>query len=558
MYNLFKRGGGVIARITRAHVVASFITVILLLAILQPTAELPVFDTYSGPLQFSGEQAYKELERFVLEYPYRYAGSSASFASADNIADRFRQQGLDVELQDFETYSALQLDVQTDRRGNPLNPGKTVEDIFRPLTGRNVVGVLPGKRRETIVIGAHRDIISTIEGAEDNGSGTVVMLQLAGILSQSQREYTYAFVSFDAEEIALMGSERFASYYKHGEVVLAVSLDMMGWKDADHVGFYPFAAAGNRTELWVYALAQQLTGAEWSSSQTIWQDLWNMSTDMIPTDTHPFARRGIPVLGVVAVSSEYQGSYYDSRPIHTPLDNMSIVSADTLHMTGLFIERFILTVESGHINGGSSSLYVPVRNGIIPVWFVGTAYLLLFTGLVGILGFDLFKNLPIGAHDLRTELPIIAAIILVAAATVGLWFNLFSPVLSSQSIFIVGAMGLVIPAIGLLAIAKYRRRSQPAQAQTRFVLAIGLLALLLIGLVTVGFARTAVLIALPIIMGSFWPLVWLIAFFPVFFSLLSPYMLSFFTWQTGLFFTWAVLLWVFSGVYTLSSSRTKG
>ena len=469
-------------KLKRSHIVTAFLGLILLLGLFNPVVPYPTYDAYKGTQNFSGEIAYQELGRFVDLYPSRYAGSDACLAAADYVAERMRDMGLTVELQDFITHSAFQAGIQNEQRGSPFNPGSNVKSIFQPLTGRNVVGFLPGKSSKTIVIGAHRDIISTIQGAEDNGSGTVVMLQLAEILAKLEREYSYVFVSYDAEEIAIMGSERFIAKYADLDVLLALSLDMLGWEEADRVGFYPFAAAGHRTELWVYSLAMQLAELKPHHSPGIWKEMLNTSLQMIPTDTHPFARRGIPVLGIVAVNSEFPG-YTDSRPIHTPADTMSIISAETLFMTGQFAEQFLLTLESGAVNRGYTSLYVPRADGLIPPWYVGMSYGLLLFGLISILSFDIYSHYtPLTRTDFLRELPWLTGILGLACGTTLFWFNLFSPLLASLHLTVVLIIGFGLPGLGLLALAYWRKKACIVNRNSRMIYSIGLLILLMVGL----------------------------------------------------------------------------
>ncbi|MDP3486937.1 MAG: M28 family peptidase, partial [Bacillota bacterium] len=468
-------------KLTRPHIIASVLGLILLVGLISPVVPHPTFEAYTGIQSFSGEVAYQELERFVDLYPYRYAGSDACLAAADYVATRMRDIGLTVEFQDFDTYSALQVDVQNEQRGSPFNPGRNVKSIFRPLTGRNVIGFLPGRSSETIIIGAHRDVISTIQGAEDNGTGTVAMLQIAEILAAIEREYSSVFVSYDAEEIAIMGSERFIAKYADLDIILALSLDMLGWKEADRVGFYPFVAAGRRTDLWVYSLAMQLADLKPHYSPSIWQDMLKTSWQMIPTDTHPFARRGIPVLGIVAVNDKFPG-YTDNRPIHTPNDTMSIVSADTILMTGQFVEQFLLTLESGAIDRGFTSLYVPRADGIIPPWYVGMSYALLIFGLVFILAFDIYSHyVPLTRADFIRELPWLARIAGLACGTTLFWFNLFSSLLSSLHLAVVLFIGFGLPGLGLLTFAYWRNKAGISTANSSMVYSLGLLVLLLVG-----------------------------------------------------------------------------
>jgi hypothetical protein len=84
----------------------------------------------------------------------------------------------------------------------------------------NVVASLPGKdpvlTQETVMIGAHRDHFGQtagllFPGADDNASGTAVMLEVARVVSQTwaSLKRTIIFVSFSGEEAGLIGSREY-------------------------------------------------------------------------------------------------------------------------------------------------------------------------------------------------------------------------------------------------------------------------------------------------------------------------------------------------------------
>jgi Zn-dependent M28 family amino/carboxypeptidase len=81
----------------------------------------------------------------------------------------------------------------------------------------NVIALLPGTdpqlMQETIVIGAHRDHFGRqagllFPGADDNASGTAVMLEVARVLAKAgtHPRRTILFISFSGEEQGLAGS----------------------------------------------------------------------------------------------------------------------------------------------------------------------------------------------------------------------------------------------------------------------------------------------------------------------------------------------------------------
>src|SRR5579872_1391692 len=91
----------------------------------------------------------------------------------------------------------------------------------------SVVAVLPGsvEPEKRIIVGAHYDSINLrakgdkaaeapAPGADDNASGTAVVLELARVLSQYRFRKTIVFIAFGGEEIGLVGSSRYASRAK--------------------------------------------------------------------------------------------------------------------------------------------------------------------------------------------------------------------------------------------------------------------------------------------------------------------------------------------------------
>ncbi|MDI3466880.1 MAG: PDZ domain (also known as DHR or GLGF) [Nitrospira sp.] len=82
----------------------------------------------------------------------------------------------------------------------------------------NVVGMIPGTGTESVIIGAHRDHFGhpggmLFPGADDNASGTAVILQIARTLTKIglSPTRTILFVSFSGEERDLLGSRLYTS-----------------------------------------------------------------------------------------------------------------------------------------------------------------------------------------------------------------------------------------------------------------------------------------------------------------------------------------------------------
>lgn len=130
--------------------------------------------------------------------------------------------------------------------GSNREGGKSFLQRFEKYSGRyaNVVGFIPGSdpelRDEYIVLGAHYDHIGyrvrggdtvVYHGADDNASGTAVLIEAARQLKQreGQLKRTVLIAAFDAEEIGLYGSAAMADNMEIDRVKFMASIDMVGW-----------------------------------------------------------------------------------------------------------------------------------------------------------------------------------------------------------------------------------------------------------------------------------------------------------------------------------------
>ena len=168
----------------------------------------------------------------------------------------------------------------------------------------NVVAILPGKeppgQKEYIVIGAHYDHLGLghygvrdqsaagmiHHGADDNASGTAVLLQLARRLSQIEPKpsRSIAFVAFSAEELGLHGSRHFVSRWPHiGAIKSMINLDMVGRLREDRVTIF-----GTRSSSPFDTIVG--TGAMQLGLQT------NLPDGVGPSDHQSFYNKQIPVL----------------------------------------------------------------------------------------------------------------------------------------------------------------------------------------------------------------------------------------------------------------------
>lgn len=125
-----------------------------------------------------------------------------------------------------------------------MKNGATVKKFDHSWGQPSIIAQIPGQSNKTVVIGAHQDSINLFlpsllaaPGADDDGSGTVTILEALRVLLQSKdvvkgkAPNTIEFQWYSAEEGGLLGSQAiFKSYSETGRDVKAmIQQDMTGY-----------------------------------------------------------------------------------------------------------------------------------------------------------------------------------------------------------------------------------------------------------------------------------------------------------------------------------------
>lgn len=125
----------------------------------------------------------------------------------------------------------------------PFVPGYVQSfSILQSGDGVNILGVIPGKKKETIVISAHYDHLGIrnniiYNGADDNASGTAALLAMIRYFKKNAPQHRLIFAFFDAEEMGLKGSAHFVNTLElqKEKIVLNVNLDMVSRSDKNEL-----------------------------------------------------------------------------------------------------------------------------------------------------------------------------------------------------------------------------------------------------------------------------------------------------------------------------------
>ncbi|MHB1313721.1 MAG: M28 family peptidase [Gemmatimonadaceae bacterium] len=132
----------------------------------------------------------------------------------------------------------------------------------RELRTQNVAAIAPGTgplASEYVIVGAHFDHLGTDSvgaldpeqghvirnGADDNGSGTVTVMELARRFARNPARRSVLFVNFTGEELGLLGSEWFANHLPvdKSRVQAMVNFDMVGRLRNDKLIIYGVSTA---------------------------------------------------------------------------------------------------------------------------------------------------------------------------------------------------------------------------------------------------------------------------------------------------------------------------
>jgi len=122
----------------------------------------------------------------------------------------------------------------------------------------NIGGFIDNKAKFTVVFGAHYDHLgytttsfgkkNVNNGADDNASGTAVMIELARHFGDTAKEkYNLVFMAFSAEEKGLYGSEYFveSNAIDLSKVAFMINCDMIGRLDSTKKGLTIYCAGSS-------------------------------------------------------------------------------------------------------------------------------------------------------------------------------------------------------------------------------------------------------------------------------------------------------------------------
>jgi len=197
--------------------------------------------------------------------------------------------------------------------------------------GINVIGQIPGKIKDEILIISHADTIFNTPGANDNTSSVIVMLMLAHAAAGRQNNHTITFVASDSEEYNFEG----AYNYAEGRIADNTLKNIRYVLNFDSLTYGP--------NLWISSKDQGLKDL----IRDIHKDL-NINTKPIFDESDGYVMDSLPFRpsGAKALHANSRGYDEKTLPVyHRPDDTADKVPLDCVEISFLVFDEFIRRID---------------------------------------------------------------------------------------------------------------------------------------------------------------------------------------------------------------------
>lgn len=302
------------------------------------------------------------------EVAWRFASVPVAFLSLDLSDSLLYEEG-------FTTRSLVARMNRSRRTATLALPNQRIRlstpSAGDPLTGRNVIGWLPGRSAETLVVSAHFDHLGLVDpagpaadgnvyrGADDNASGVTALLHVARCMAdrtEADRPLSLLFVIFDAEEAGRVGSRWFCNQELPAThpIRLVVNMDMVGRLEGRPLQVFDSGRVSGLQEL--LAPAAESAGLE----------LQLADLTASPSDHSSFLARGVPA---IMLFSGTHGDYNTPRDTPERIDRPGLARVanfviDLLDRVAVAPGSFALSV--GQPATAATGARVTVAMGIVP------------------------------------------------------------------------------------------------------------------------------------------------------------------------------------------------
>jgi Peptidase family M28 len=299
--------------------------------------------------EFDGETTKRLAGDLVIEHPNRKPGTPGAAGATRWYRDQLEPYGLNVRAERFSA--------------NIPGEGRVLL--------QNLVAEAVGRTPGTIVVLAHRDNDGLGQGADDNASGTAMLIQLArayasppGVPAGNLRpNHTILFLSTDGGAFGALGAHWFVtqSPLRH-EVAAVISLDSVGGSGRVRVeiaGDTPRTPSGTFLETVAARVAQQI--GRRPARASVLRQLVDLGFPFSLYEQAPFLANGIAAVTLTTAG--------DSPP--NPVDDTKErLRADKLEEVGRAAQDLLGSLDEGLEFAQGTSSYVYLGSQLVRGWAV--------------------------------------------------------------------------------------------------------------------------------------------------------------------------------------------
>jgi Peptidase family M28 len=301
----------------------------------------PALPRSSLPPTFDGAQALTATNELIARFPDRSPGSRGDTGAAELVAARLRAAGAEVTMQHFRA---------------PDADGRS-----RSMT--NVLGVVSGKGRshEALVFVAGRDDLPPGPGANDNGSGTGALVELARTLVGSVTQTSLVFASVDGTTAESAGARELARHPPAG-LGLAAGIALRAIGQPGRPLVLRLSGEGHRLPAagWLRTVEQALRseGVAQVRLPSLGQQVVALVAPTAHGDQSPLVGDGAAVVGL-------DGSVAGAS---SASDTPELLSADLLGRVGTAAQLAALAFDTGPRPASLGSTYLVSSDRVLRGW----------------------------------------------------------------------------------------------------------------------------------------------------------------------------------------------
>lgn len=257
---------------------------------------------------FDGARAYDYTAKLVSFGP-RPSGSDAIKQTQNYIYSQLHDDGCQVDEDSFNAQTPIGV-----------------------VPMKNIIAKVPGEKKGILLLMTHYDTVRTVPdfvGAEDGGSSTGLMLEMASLLCRRKPQLSIWIAFLDGEEA--MVDWNTDNDHTYGSRELVARLELSGdLKDVKAVILADMIGQKGLIMKKESSSTPWLVDLIWSAAAKLgYQNVFVSQSTGASDDHDPFLEKKVPAVDLIDLDDYIAEGYW-----HTPQDTMDKISAKSLAIVG--------------------------------------------------------------------------------------------------------------------------------------------------------------------------------------------------------------------------------